>query len=109
MPLFFPAAGAAVHVDAESAPWLPWGCVPSGSFAEMYGVVFETLLIASRCDRTGASGAMMGESFHAGPEPPPVGVQNAAVPFEKYIVMKRRRAAAVCARAVRGANVSSQG
>jgi hypothetical protein len=32
---------------------------------------------------------MIGESCQASPDPDPVGVQNAAVPLEKYSVMSR--------------------
>jgi hypothetical protein len=109
MPLFMPTAGDAVHVEAESAPWLPAGCVPSGSLAEMKGFVLSMLLMVSSFVFTGASGSWMGDSFQASPPPIPVGFQKAAVPLEKYMVTRRRFAAAAWARAVRGANVSSHG
>src|SRR5262245_33785662 len=109
MPLFIPLTGDAVHVDADSAPCEPCGFVPSGSVGLMKGFVLSMLLIAIMYFFTGANGSWMGPSFQPSPVPVPVGFQKPAVPFEKYIVMRRRFAAAACARAVRGARVSSHG
>jgi DNA-binding transcriptional ArsR family regulator len=75
----------------------------------MNGVVFDTLLTARTLSLRAASGSMIGESFQASPAPAPVGVQKAAVPFEKYSVTRRFRVAVAWAWAVRGAKVSSQG